>query len=81
MNLVAVDIADDEQRRVAKRLAVIGDLLVCGMEVAAFALVLPGEVAPEPDVGESFAIWPASTLFERVEVTGRVGLSWRLLAK
>ncbi len=71
----AVEVADDEEGRVVERLAVVVQLAVGGREVLALALVLPGEVAALPDVGE--AVTSAEllgTLLERVRVAGRIGL-------
>ena len=51
----AVHVADDQQRRVLQGLAVLEELLVGRVEVLVLALVLPGEVAPLPDVGPAVA--------------------------
>ena len=48
-------VADDEQRRVFELQGVIGELLECGVEVAAGFLVFPAEVATLPDVGPAVA--------------------------
>jgi hypothetical protein len=53
----ALQVGDDEDRRVAEILAVLEELGVGRVEVGPVALVLPGEVVFPPDVGE-----PLSTL-------------------
>ena len=53
VDLEAVEVADDQQRRVLEVLAVVQELLVGGLQVLVLALVLPGEVAALPDVGEA----------------------------
>ena len=55
VDLEAVEVADDEQRRVLEGLPVLQELVVGGLQVLALALVLPGEVAALPDVGEAVA--------------------------
>ena len=75
VDLEAVEVADDEQRRVLKSLAVLQELLVGGGQVLVLALVLPGEVAALPDVGEAIAAdGLLGALLEGVPVAGRVGL-------
>ncbi len=49
----ALEVANDEQRRVEQAFAVAEELFVGGVEVGAFALVFPGEAAGLPDVGEA----------------------------
>ncbi len=49
----AVEVADDEEGRVAEGLVVLVELLVGAFEVAAFGLVLPGEPAAFPNVDEA----------------------------
>lgn len=78
----AVEVADDEERRVAEVLAIVVDLLVGGLEVLVLALVLPGEVVAEPDVGEAFAtVDLVQGLVEGVTLTGGVGCSGMRLAE
>ena len=55
MDHEAVEVADDQQRRVLQRLAAIAGAAECGVEVLVLALVLPAEVAALPDVGPAFA--------------------------
>ena len=50
---VAVEIADDEQRRIEQRFAVAEQLLVGFVEVLLFALVFPAETALFPHVGKA----------------------------
>jgi hypothetical protein len=50
-----VEVADDQQRRVFERLAVLQELVVGGGEVLVFALVFPAEAAALPHVGPAFA--------------------------
>jgi len=49
----ALDVADDQERRVLAVLAVVEQLLVGGLKIGPLALVLPGEEAAFPDVGEA----------------------------
>ncbi len=51
----AVEIGDNQQRRIFQVFAIELKLLVRFEEVAAFALIFPGEVALVPDVGPSLA--------------------------
>ena len=55
VDLEAVHVADDQQRRVFQVLAVQEQLLVGGGQVLVLALVLPAEVAAHPDVGPAVA--------------------------
>lgn len=57
VDLEAIEIADDEERRVFERLAVLQHLLVGGVEVLVLPFVFPAEVLLHPDVG------PALTTF------------------
>ena len=82
MDLDCLDVADDQERRVAKVLVVLEELLVCLVEILAGAFVLPGEVSLIPDVG------PAPTsgrlgcpLLERVRLAGGVYLGRRWLTQ
>ena len=74
MDNEAIHIADDQQRRVLQCLAVLLELLVGGFQVFVFALVFPGEVIAEPDIGPALA---AAVLFqaalESVKGAVRVG--------
>ena len=75
MNLESIQIAHDQKWRILERFAIVEQLLVCGCEVFALSLVLPGEVLPLPDIGESIApIYLARALFECVPLAVRVGL-------
>jgi hypothetical protein len=73
MDLEARQVADDEERRVLERLAVVVQLAVgCG-QVLTLALVLPGEVAALPDVGEAIAATELlGTLLEGIPLPSRV---------
>ncbi len=51
----AVEVADDQQRRVFEVFAVLEELLVGGGEVFVLAFVFPAEVAAHPDVGPALA--------------------------
>jgi hypothetical protein len=51
----AVEVADDQQRRVFEVFAVLEELFVGGGEVFVFAFVFPAEVAAHPDVGPALA--------------------------
>ena len=77
----AVDVADDEEGRIAQRLTVIGDLFVCCGQVFALTFVFPGEVSLEPDVGKAFAVGSPGTFLEGVEIAAGVGFGRGLLAK
>jgi hypothetical protein len=82
VDLDALDVADDQERRVLEVLAAVEQLLVGGLEVGVLALVLPGEDAALPDVGGAVPS-PAlgDALLERVVVTGGIGLVRRGLAE
>ena len=70
----AIEVAYDQEGRVAEILAVVVDLLVGGFQVFVLALVLPGEVVAEPDIGEAFAAASlADVFFEGVIFSGGVG--------
>jgi hypothetical protein len=70
----AVEVADDEERRVAEVLTIVVDLLVSGLEVFVLALVFPGEVVAEPDVGEALAaVDLVEGLVEGIALAGCVG--------
>ena len=77
-DLDAVEVADDEQRRVAQVILVVEELEVRGLEVLLVALVLPGEEAALPDVGEAVPspglLHPA---LEGVLLAGGIGLVGR----
>jgi len=51
--MMALEIGDDQQRRVQQRFAVLEELPVGFVQVGVLPLVLPGEVAHLPDVGEA----------------------------
>jgi hypothetical protein len=54
-DLDRLEVGDDEEGRVLQRVAVALELEVGGLEVLPLALVLPGEEAALPDVGEAVA--------------------------
>ena len=53
VDLEAIQIADDEQRRVLQVLAVLQELLISSGQVLVGAFVLPGVKAALPDIGEA----------------------------
>ena len=72
-DLDALDVRDDQQGRVLEVVAVEQQLPVGVAEVLALALVLPGEVAALPDVGEAIATSHlAGALLEGVCVAGGI---------
>jgi hypothetical protein len=74
VNLEAVEVADDQERRVFEVFAVAEKLLVGVGEVSMFALVLPAEVAAHPDVGPAaFAGGLGDAALESVMCTFGVG--------
>ena len=80
VDLEAVHIADDHQRRVLQGLAVELKLLVGRLEVLVLALVLPAEMVPHPNVGPAFLVFAGLHAFLegvprafRVDI-GRLGL-------
>ena len=81
VDLEAVQVAHDEEGRAGEVFAVLEKLLVGRGQVLVLALVLPGEVAPVPDVGVAFpAAGLGDALLEGVEGAalvggGRVGLA------
>jgi len=78
VHLEAIQVADHQEGRVLQRLAVVQQLLVGRRQVLALALVLPGEVAPFPDVGEAITAGRLlRALLEGVPVAGRVRLIGR----
>jgi hypothetical protein len=78
VDLEAVQVADDQQRRVLQRLAVLQKLLVGRLQILAFALVLPGKVTALPDIREPAAAANLlDALLEGVVLPGRVGLVGR----
>ena len=75
VDLEAVEVADHQEGRVVQRFAVLQQLAVGGGQVLALALVLPGEVAALPHVGEAVAaLHLAGALLEGVVLAGGVGL-------
>lgn len=81
-DLDRVEVRDDEQRRIAQRLAVFEELDVCGFQILALALVLPAEEVPLPDVGEAAAAdGLLEGLLEGIRGTGRVCLGRSRLAE
>ena len=70
-----VKVADHEQRGILERLAVLQQLVIGCLQVLVLALVLPGEVAALPHVGEAVATAGLlRALLKGVPVAGRVGL-------
>ena len=57
VDLEAVHVADDQQRRVFQGLAVQLQLLVGGLEVLVLALVFPTEMIPHPDIGPALLVF------------------------
>ena len=57
VDLEAVHVADDHQRRVLQGLAVQLQLLVGRLEVLVLPLVLPGEMVPHPNVGPALLVF------------------------
>ena len=81
VDLEPVQVADDEQRRVLQGLAVALELLVGGPQVAVLALVLPAELALEPDVGPALlAVGRVDPPLEGVPAPGRVDVGRLVLA-
>jgi hypothetical protein len=75
VDLKAVEIANDEQRRVLQALAVLEQLLISGLEVFVFALVFPAELALHPHVGPTFAaVTGLHALLEGVPQSARIDL-------
>lgn len=56
VNLEAIEIAHDQERRIVERLAIAKELLVRGVEVLVLPLVFPAELLIEPDIGPTLAI-------------------------
>lgn len=81
VDLESIEVADDEEGRIAEVFAVIVELLVGCLEVLVFLtstlLVLPGEVIPPPDIGESIAaVDLGDGLFEGEAFADAVGRGW-----
>ena len=77
-----LEVGDDEEGRVLQRVAVTLELEVGGLEVLALALVLPGEEAALPDVGEAVAAAQLlRALLERVPGAVGVGVGGGGLAQ
>ena len=51
MDLEAVEVADHQERQVLQILAVLEQLVIRLFQVGMLALVLPGDVPAQPDVG------------------------------
>jgi len=76
VNLELVEIANDEQRRIVERLAVLEQLLIGGPQVLVLALVFPTEFLIEPDIGAALAIVRRINAFlEREPFSGRINIS------
>ena len=77
----ALHVADDEQRRVEKGLAILEELGVGLIEVGVLTLVLPGEMAHLPDVGPALAAGRlARARLEGEPLAGRISLGRRRVA-
>ena len=73
MDFEAVQVADNQERRVLKRFAVKLKLPEGRLQVAVFALVLPAELALAPDIRSALAaLRGIDALLERIPGTGRV---------
>jgi hypothetical protein len=73
VDLEAVHITNNKKRWVSELLTVVIKLFVCGVEVFVLALVLPGEVIAEPDVGGAFpSVNLRDGLLKRVSLTNCV---------
>ena len=84
VDLEALEVADDEEGRVAEVFAVVVELLIGLFEglVLAFAFVFPGKVVAQPNVGKAGAAARFADLFlEGVALAGWVGLGRGLLAE
>lgn len=78
----AVEIADDEQRRIGERFAVLQKLLIGFAEVFVLALVFPAEEAAPPDVREALpARFLVHALLKGVPLAFRVRIRWSRLAE
>ena len=78
----AVDIADDQQRRVFQRRRVQLQLLEGGLQVLPLALVLPAEAGAPPDIGPAVAAAGLGRpVLEGEPLAGRVGLGRRGLVE
>lgn len=73
VDFVALEIADDQQRRILEIVQVLKQLLAGFFEVLVFALVFPGEVAFEPDVGEALRLSGLEGLLAEERVFEHVG--------
>ena len=77
VDLKALEVADDEEGRVCQLFTVVVELLIGLLEVFVLALVFPGEVVAEPDVGKAFAAARfADVLFESEALAGGIGGGW-----
>jgi hypothetical protein len=75
VHLEAVEVGDDQERRVFEVFAVLEELDVGVTEVLALLLVFPGEVAAFLDVGEAIAAGGLGSAFlEGVVLAGGVGV-------
>jgi hypothetical protein len=82
VDLDPVEIGDHEERWVLEGVLVVDELAVGGPQVLALALVLPGEEALLPDIGEAVtAVELLGPLLERVPGAGRVGIGRGRLAE
>jgi hypothetical protein len=73
----AIQIADDQERRVFKVFAVQEELLVGLFQALVFAFVFPGEFVAHPDIGPAFAAGLVDAALEGVP--GAVGIGGRRL--
>ena len=82
VDLDPLEVADDQERRVAEVVLVAQQLDVGGLQVLVLALVLPGEEVALPDVGEAVAAGGlGDALLEGVLGAGGVGLVGGRLAE
>jgi hypothetical protein len=82
MNLDRREIGHDQERRVLQRVLVVDELAQGGVQIATLALVLQGEEAALPNVGEPVATAELpGPLLERVPRAGGVGVGGTGLAE
>jgi hypothetical protein len=82
VDLDPLEIGDHEERWILERVLVVDELAVGSLAVLALALVLPGEKALLPDVGEAVtAVELLGALLERVPGTRGIGIGRGRLAE
>lgn len=78
----AVKIADDQERRVVERFAVLEELVVGRLEVGPLLFVFPAEMVLHPDVGPAFAaVGFGGAALEAVPGAFGIGAGWLRLAE